>query len=348
MHDAPIKLVDDRGREFQPLTTATVAGDGEEDEARRRLIRRLRLGMKSHSKQLVLPQVIIAAVAFGGCCVGAALADVFGCAGPVGGFLLGGLIAWLFVRSFVRSEIAPAISASALAEGYCGACAHSLRGVPEEADGCLCCGECGCAWKRFRLTSPHWREATQYESAQTFKWKFQPFKLPPREMVTDGRNRFVRSCGSFVCWLPKETKDELGPAGRARLRAAIRDTATVRRAIAGCVVAIVTVTPAILVLIEAIRDPRADVILLATGLLVFGAILIVGLHFSPMGRQQWHVKALFDHGVCGGCGQMLPRPHAPEQDGCVVCANCRAAWRVAPARPPTAQEVERSASEGDA
>jgi hypothetical protein len=244
--------------------------------------------------------------------------------------------------------MAPAISASALAEGYCGACAHSLRGVPEEADGCVCCGECGCAWKRFRLTSPHWREATEYEKAQTFKWRFQPFKLLPREMVIDGRGRFVRSCGSFVYRLPKETKDELGPAGRARLRAAIRDTATVRRAIAGCVVAIVTVTPAILVLIEAIRDPRADVILLATGLLVFGAILIVGLHFSPMGRQQWHVKALFDHGVCGGCGQMLPRPHAPEQDGCVVCANCRAAWRVAPARPPTAQEVERSASEGDA
>ena len=348
MHDAPIKLVDDRGREFQPLTTATVAGDGEADEARRRLIRRLRVGMKSHSKQMVLPQLIIAAVAFGGCCVGAALADVFGCAGPVGGFLLGGAVAWLFVRNFVRSEVAPAISASALAEGYCGACAHSLHGLPEEDDGCVCCGECGCAWKRFRLTSPHWREATEYEKAQTFKWRLQPLAILPREMVTDGRGRFVRSCGSFVFRLPNETKDELGPAGRAKVRAAIREVGTLQRAIASALVAIVTVTPAILALIEAVQDPRAEVILLAAGLLVFGVLLILGVRVLPMGRQQWHAEALVAHGVCGACGRMLARPWVPEQDGCVVCANCRAAWRVAPARPPTAAEVERRASEGDA
>jgi hypothetical protein len=69
--------------------------------------------------------------------------------------------------------------------------------------------------------------------------------------------------------------------------------------------------------------------------------------FSASTSGESVARVLGEHGVCGCCGSLLAG-REPEADGCTVCANCRAAWRVAPARPPTAQEVERSASEGDA
>jgi hypothetical protein len=57
----------------------------------------------------------------------------------------------------------------------------------------------------------------------------------------------------------------------------------------------------------------------------------------PMARWYWNpviVEAVVREGHCGACGYPLPTA-AAEHDGCTVCPECGAAWRVPPTAPPS-------------
>lgn len=341
------QLQDDRGRPLEPLTERTLRLEEENAESRRKLIRRLREGAKWAAQRDLLAQLVVLGVLLFGC---------FGCAfaAQIGGHI--GQLVWFVIviaaavgasRAMTRRKIAAKMAASAVAEGFCGSCAQSLQGLPREDDGCICCSECGAAWKALRLTSPHWKEGTAHEQQERFGGFFGSFTIFPRPVVADGRGRFVRGTDGWVWRLPEPTTRELGPKALGPLRRDIRAVGIGPRIVSLVIVAGVFGFPGCWILIGGMGS-RDNTWIIGLLLLCVGALLLWLVLVSPMGSPDRRAEVLVKHGVCGGCGQMLPRPHVPEQDGCVVCANCHAAWRVAPARPPTAPEVERSASEGDA
>lgn len=95
-----------------------------------------------------------------------------------GGLLRAGVFAGVFlgvlgVLAFLRHRrnltlLAEARVRDAVAAGLCGACAHSLEGVPA-TDGLLRCPECAAAWRALHVKQPHW---------------LQPPALPPLAVPT--------------------------------------------------------------------------------------------------------------------------------------------------------------------
>lgn len=59
----------------------------------------------------------------------------------VGGMLTA--LIWMGRRAGVSDELA----GFRLPRGECAACAHPIREIPAEADGCTVCPECGAAWR---------------------------------------------------------------------------------------------------------------------------------------------------------------------------------------------------------
>lgn len=233
-------------------------------------------------------------------------------------------------RAVSRARMAPQIAASAVAEGFCGSCAQSLRGLVVEEDGCLCCAECGAAWKQLRITSAHWEERTEYEKKVRFRGGggFAMGRASSREMVSDDRGRFIRSASGWVWRLPRETREALGPEGRARVYQALRRVGVASRVVAVCFVGVLLGVPGLLMIVLP-RPFGALETVLGLVVLGFAIVLCALLWFVNPGRADKRVKALVGEGVCGGCGGIIGGLKA-ETDGCIVCPNCRAAWRVAP------------------
>lgn len=332
---------------MEPLTERTLGLDAESAESRRKLIRRLREGAKWAAQRDIVAQLVVLGVLVFGCVGCAFAARVGGSIGQLVWFVIVIALAVGASRATTRRKIAAKMAASAVAEGFCGSCAQSLQGLPREEDGCICCSECGAAWKALRLTSPHWKEGTAHEQKERFGGFFGSFTVFPRPMVADGRGRFVRGTDGWVWRLPEETRKAIEPSALGPLRRDIRAVGVLPRIVSIVIVVAVFGVPACWILLESV-GARENTWIVGLFLLALGALLLWLTLVSPMGSPDRRAEVLVKHGVCGGCGQMLGRPFAPEQDGCVVCANCRAAWRVAPARPMTAPEAERSASGGDA
>jgi predicted Zn-ribbon and HTH transcriptional regulator len=60
--------------------------------------------------------------------------------------LAGGLVAFAILSAARRMDVARA-NALFIKHKVCVCCGYELKSLPEEADGCVVCPECGAAWQ---------------------------------------------------------------------------------------------------------------------------------------------------------------------------------------------------------
>ncbi len=64
---------------------------------------------------------------------------------PIG--LVVGILGPLAMMFVLRRLMLPRLVRAYVADGFCGSCGFTIRGLEPEADGCRVCPECGCAWR---------------------------------------------------------------------------------------------------------------------------------------------------------------------------------------------------------
>ncbi|MFZ4572926.1 MAG: hypothetical protein ACOYN0_00930 [Phycisphaerales bacterium] len=318
------RLRDDRGCELRRLTDTELKGDGEHLENRRKLIKRLRAGVRSAGRRQNGPQAAAIACVLLGLAAGGTLSRTYGTQGLVAGFALGIGASICATYILTRRNLAAQVAASAVAEGFCGACAQSLRDLVPEEDGCIRCSECGAAWKHLRITSPHWAPQTEYQKRERFG-RMGWFGRQKKEMVTDAYGRFIPGLGSSVRSVPKATRRTLGPGVRRTLGWALWRQGLVRRIFGIVGAGVVFFAPAAL----AVSSARGggDVVPLAVMCSIPGIVACLVVLMLPMAKPERYARVMVEHGVCGSCGGLLAGLPA-QPDGCVVCPECRAAWKV--------------------
>lgn len=320
---------DDRGRVVDALRASSLKGEDHDRVERRRLVKRLRAGVASAARRQWAPQLVVLVLVVSGCLGGGLLARFLGPMWMLFAIVLFCGAGSLVAREVTRRILAPQLSASAVAEGFCGSCAQSLRGLPLEEDGCVCCAECGAAWRRLRIVSPHWEKATEYE--RNVKFRSGGFLTDARaqEVIADDRGRFVRAASAWIWRLPKHTRRELGAAGKRRVRRAVRRVGRVKRIVGMCLISLLCFAPAVLLLATAPGGATGEYWAMVALPVLLGVVLSLVVWLSGMGAPELRARAMASEGVCGACGAMLDGSK-PEADGCAVCANCHAAWRIAP------------------
>ncbi|MFI4898504.1 MAG: hypothetical protein ACIARR_11840 [Phycisphaerales bacterium JB059] len=64
---------------------------------------------------------------------------------PIG--LVVGILGPVVMMLVLRRLMLPRLVRAYVAEGFCGSCGFTIRGLEPEEDGCRVCPECGCAWR---------------------------------------------------------------------------------------------------------------------------------------------------------------------------------------------------------
>jgi hypothetical protein len=318
-------IKDDRGSRVSALKASAIRGEDSAAAARRELVSRLRTGVRGVAFQDLMMQLLIVLFAILGCTGGVAAGAVLSGGGL--GVTAGGIVfcaamtpAWIIARR----RAARAVAGSAVAEGFCGSCAYSLEGLAEESDGCVCCGECGAAWNALRIRVPHWdpRSEQVIEAAESAPRD----PRNPRPMAFDARGRFVKGVEGGVSQLPSATVQGLRPEQLASIRREIWRAGTPQRVVGVVILAIVFALPIVAIALNGGLSGWESLVVI---LLIVAIPITLLWWFSASTSGESVARVLGEHGVCGCCGSLLAG-REPEADGCTVCANCRAAWRVAP------------------
>ncbi len=232
--------------------------------------------------------------------------------------------------------------ADALLEvGLCPACGYTLHGLPTADDSCLVCSECGRAWKRARIDRFLSEDAEEsVQESSLVRRIFGLYALVPydaedghgvrRPIVTNRELAAILKGGG-------ETRDTLA---RERIHRKLRALGLVRRIVFAVLLATmygigfastslgsVTKFSAMTPSIDAFWAMGFSLL----GFLVLG-IMFVGVPlwvlFSGIGRPADQAKILLlDEGLCATCARSLSGLSA-EADGCTVCPECGAAWRI--------------------
>jgi hypothetical protein len=282
-----------------------------------------------------------------GCCAGVAF----------------GMAAWVGVEQVdaigKHKQAAARIVPSALAEGLCGQCCETLRGVAA-VEGMISCPACQAQWRADRFQQPTFRVARttcrqcQYDlsgvprispevvlcpecgahnaMATQLNQSFLDWAESVRSdlMIADDRGRTTYTCGSLLTDLvpPGKLPQPEGPLREAILRETRRPGLKTRVL---WIVLLSAVTTALLVSYLIHRDhhgPNRFPITLA--LVIYASVVGVGgwaLWNSEIGDDPpATARALIRHGHCGACGQRINDEPIAE-DGCRICAACGAAWR---------------------
>ncbi len=256
----------------------------------------------------------------------------------------GGLVAVVVIsRSDARRQFSRQLSATAVAEGICGSCAYSLQSLAPEADGCVVCPECGAAWRRERITRPHWESGRPRAAPQPAWWWRFITATPPesQRLAPDDRGRFVAILDSRLLALPSARRRDMGPELVRSIRRRVREIGLAARTL----VAIPLFLLAALCLwglITAVQEAKEPLwIALTAGLAglfsLAGAGVLVGHRFI---HPRAAAGAIWEFRFCAACAQPLAGL-MPEADGCVTCPGCGAGWRAAP---PTVAPLDAAPS----
>ncbi len=249
-------------------------------------------------------------------------------------FWVGVIALSLGMRLMVRRQVARQVAATAVAEGICGGCAYTLEGVPVEPDGCLVCPECGAAWRRERITRPHWESAASTELYEPAWWRRILFSMPRSRdlLAADDRGRFVRVLDSWLQLLPPARRAEWGPERLRDVRARTRRVGRIWRwVLAGPVglVGAMLAAGAMTVLVNARRLTSDDIALagVLTGLAIMLGLLVMAIIRSNGHSPPRKVAPVLTRlGLCASCGNSIAGV-APDSDGLATCGECGASWR---------------------
>lgn len=221
---------------------------------------------------------------------------------------------------------------SILRIGRCPSCGYRLGGTPADDDGVIVCPECASAWKRERVGTSKVNAAdipTRADAPGDMAPISWPLKLMWARLPTivDDRDRSMSLTDPRLPSL----ETTIGAARAADVRRSMSERLGLRKRGWGCVVVlgiILAASPSILVFtLTASSFAR----IVACVMAVFWTFSLVRvLYRLAKGKSRVLAKPtklfLVEHNVCPSCGADLS-VCAPEADGCVVCAACRAAWK---------------------
>jgi hypothetical protein len=214
------------------------------------------------------------------------------------------------------------VAAAALADGYCGSCGYSLKMLKHGDDGCVVCPECGAAWLGSRIIQPHWERDRE------------PVSMNRLWMTPDDRGRYVRVLDSFLDPMPADRRAAIGRDEIRRIIARIRKSGHAQRLLA-TLTAFTIASVSFVVGIELwAGDENAKIY----ALFCFIVSLLVVMFGAGVYRSSMLIKArvipviMKSEGLCAVCASSL-EDLTPESDGCVVCSQCKAAWRIERGKP---------------
>jgi hypothetical protein len=232
--------------------------------------------------------------------------------------------------------------------GLCPTCAYSLADLSPEADGCTVCPECGGAWRRalFAAGGPALPGSPRLSHTG---WR----RHLPRGLVRDDRREThtkVRLTPEELLRLPwsQDQRVRLDTAlGEARdaTRGSRRTIAAIQL-VMGMAILAATIWEGQLALRVAFDSdplPMATALTLYLRIMPLGMALFgiaVAIWFFTQSRTAFSPRSwlffpkgsacLPRHGFCAACINDLTGL-TPEPDGCTVCPECGAAWRLSPA-----------------
>jgi hypothetical protein len=244
-----------------------------------------------------------------------------------GGSLLAGAIG----MKRARRRTAGSVRSSLLAAGHCPSCGYGLASINAGEDGQRVCPECGAAWRMAAMDElppgdrPRWRplplQRVLLASGLMRAAKDDSFSWP------DDRGRIVE----LVYPRPKARPPGMwGTLGAEEQREITSALASLIRG--------PQVVHVLFVLWMAGMGLWA-IVSGSVGTSLLQSVLIVGLVFfliyagaqgifRPTVSDRRHVAdVLLRRSRCGSCSGDLAAID-PEGDGCTVCPNCRAAWRI--------------------
>lgn len=258
--------------------------------------------------------------------------------------ILPGVILFYLIRSLYAPRIlrlgsarrAQRVIGQMLHAAVCPSCAYDLAGLHADADGCVCCAECGSAWRASRIgrTEPlHGPDAGATHGAAGFL-------EPSQHHARDARGQrvpllYVKPRAIRALEWPDGTRPRLEAALAAARRATRLDRWPVSvflfcaagAGVAGQVwlgrrIASESVTG---------RLTGNDLAMLLGLTLIPIGLVVAGLHTlsgRTLLRLRGAARAFAATGICPSCFADLTKA-TPEPDGCTVCLGCGAAWRLA-------------------
>lgn len=238
------------------------------------------------------------------------------------------IIAIVIIPKLTKRRIGNQLASTIVAEGICGSCAYSLRSMAVEQDGCVVCAECGAAWKKIRITTPHWDRPPMPGPTKVSRWtRFFTSVPKDRDLLTaDDRGRYVRALDSRLTLLPDDRRAELGRDEVRTMCTRLRSIGKRRRMCAALGL------PLIMGALAAVFGDGSQISwmfafsLVVTFAVLYGLPMYFGRNWLTPSKC---VRLLADSGWCGSCGRGLETLPV-EADGCVACRGCAASWRVAP------------------
>lgn len=204
------------------------------------------------------------------------------------------------------------LSGGLLRMNRCPSCLASLEELAAEHDGCTVCAACGAAWYL------PWADHLQFER--------MPKGPAPLILTGDDRSRMVPPFNPNIWRIDNKTeldipKEEFATIQRETSKGWHGSTLTRRGAtVFACVIGLLIVSDLVLFGVHGIRPHY---------LLFFGGFLFIALRrWRGVGDDpRVVVDVMKKHQRCGSCGYTLVG--VPEEaDGCRVCPECGAAWRL--------------------
>jgi hypothetical protein len=251
----------------------------------------------------------------------------------------GALVAmtWIGLAAFIamqsRHRYSNRTAESILRIGRCPSCGYRLGGAPVDDDGLIVCPECASAWKQERVGASRVSAADIPAGADvpgdmapvSWRLKLMWTRLPT---IVDDRDRSMSLTDPR---LPR-LEASVGAVRAADVRRTMSERVGLRKQGWGCAVVlgiVLAASPSIFAFTLTTSSlPR----IMACWMAVFWTFgLTRALYRLAKGKSRVLAKPtkiiLLEHAVCPSCAADLSGC-VPEADGCVVCASCRAAWKL--------------------
>ena len=257
----------------------------------------------------------------------------FGFIGPWA--LLGVLVATpaamnYFTRETGERRFRRELAASYVAEGICASCAYSLKGLPDEPDGCVTCPECGAAWRAERIVAPTWDDdgptlpRGPVAPARWLRWE----ESAASRTTGDAQGRLVPIADVRLALWEPERRAEIGPERLAALRRKLWRMGLTWRAmvlIASLIPLSAVASFAIMWIRGTMRPGTLELAAMALATIIGAMVLLAGLLGSRFASVERVAREIAREGLCPTCGESLPNGRAIGNER-IVCLACAATW----------------------
>ncbi len=243
-----------------------------------------------------------------------------------GGIIMSGYL----LRRYAVRRARKKVAATMVAEGICGTCGYSLRGLGVQDDGCIVCTECGSAWRASRVTSAYWEESDEVATRKP-GWVLRNVFMVASEVnrtTTDARSRFVLTVDSRLVVLSKQQRETLSPELRKSIIRKLRKIGRIFRVLLALfMMGIASLFGLIGYVMLEEEMLIGTIVLWFIGSVIFLLGVVMQLRGDVFLRAVKVARVMVRQGLCPVCVSRLAGLEQ-DDDGCVVCLSCGSAWRV--------------------